>query len=41
MREPAAAEVGVADRPKILFFHVDNLGFGELSRYSGGPTGTS
>jgi hypothetical protein len=21
----------VADRPNILFFHVDNLGFGELS----------
>jgi hypothetical protein len=27
----------VADRPSVLFFHVDNLGFGELSRYSGGP----
>jgi hypothetical protein len=27
----------VADRPNILFFHVDNLGFGELSCYSGGP----
>jgi arylsulfatase len=27
----------VADRPSILFFHVDNLGFGELSCYSGGP----
>jgi arylsulfatase len=26
-----------ADRPNILFFHVDNLGFGELSCYSGGP----
>jgi arylsulfatase len=25
------------DRPNILFFHVDNLGFGELSCYSGGP----
>src|ERR1700744_5556042 len=24
-------------RPNILFFHVDNLGFGELSCYSGGP----
>ncbi|MGW4356304.1 sulfatase-like hydrolase/transferase [Nocardia sp. NPDC004582] len=23
--------------PNILFFHVDNLGFGELSCYSGGP----
>jgi arylsulfatase A-like enzyme len=27
----------VADRPNVLFFHVDNLGFGELSCYSGGP----
>jgi len=27
----------VADRPNILFFHVDNLGFGELSCYAGGP----
>lgn len=27
----------VAARPNILFFHVDNLGFGELSCYSGGP----
>jgi arylsulfatase len=26
-----------ATRPNILFFHVDNLGFGELSCYSGGP----
>jgi len=26
-----------AERPNILFFHVDNLGFGELSCYSGGP----
>ena len=25
------------DRPNILFFYVDNLGFGELSCYSGGP----
>jgi arylsulfatase len=24
-------------QPNILFFHVDNLGFGELSCYSGGP----
>lgn len=24
-------------RPNVLFFHVDNLGFGELSCYSGGP----
>lgn len=28
---------GVAERPNILFFHVDNLGFGELSCYSGRP----
>src|ERR1700748_1123693 len=27
----------MAARPNILFFHVDNLGFGELSCYSGGP----
>lgn len=27
----------MADRPRILFFHVDDLGFGELSCYSGGP----
>jgi arylsulfatase A-like enzyme len=27
----------VSDRPNVLFFHVDNLGFGELSCYSGGP----
>ena len=26
----------MADRPNILFFHVDNLGPGELSCYSGG-----
>jgi arylsulfatase A-like enzyme len=26
-----------AQRPNVLFFHVDNLGFGELSCYSGGP----
>ncbi len=25
--------------PNVLFFHVDNLGFGELSCYSGGPFG--
>ena len=31
--DPAA----VPKRPNILFFHVDNLGFGELSSYSGGP----
>jgi arylsulfatase len=24
-------------KPNVLFFHVDNLGFGELSCYSGGP----
>jgi arylsulfatase A-like enzyme len=28
---------GMDDRPNVLFFHVDNLGFGELSCYSGGP----
>jgi arylsulfatase A-like enzyme len=27
----------VAERPNVLFFHVDNLGFGELSCYSGAP----
>jgi arylsulfatase A-like enzyme len=27
----------MAEGPNILFFHVDNLGFGELSCYSGGP----
>src|ERR1700754_4348682 len=27
----------MAERPNILFFHVDNLGFGELSCYAGGP----
>jgi hypothetical protein len=27
----------VTDQPNLLFFHVDNLGFGELSCYSGGP----
>jgi len=27
----------MVDRPNILFFHVDNLGFGELSCYSSGP----
>ncbi|TDW59975.1 arylsulfatase [Novosphingobium sp. PhB55] len=27
----------MAEKPNILFFHVDNLGFGELSCYSGGP----
>jgi arylsulfatase A-like enzyme len=35
---PPEPRVGqLADRPNILFFHVDNLGFGELSCYSGGP----
>jgi len=29
--------VAVLDQPNIVFFHVDNLGFGELSCYSGGP----
>ena len=28
---------GAGGRPNVLFFHVDNLGFGELSCYSGGP----
>lgn len=28
---------GSVERPNVLFFHVDNLGFGELSCYSGGP----
>jgi arylsulfatase len=27
----------MAAKPNVLFFHVDNLGFGELSCYSGGP----
>jgi len=27
----------MTDHPNIAFFHVDNLGFGELSCYSGGP----
>jgi arylsulfatase len=27
----------MAKPPNILFFHVDNLGFGELSCYTGGP----
>ena len=27
----------MVDQPNIVFFHVDNLGFGELSCYSGGP----
>src|SRR6201989_759502 len=27
----------MAEQPNILFFQVDNLGFGELSCYSGGP----
>jgi arylsulfatase len=30
-------EERMANRPNILLFHVDNLGFGELSCYSGGP----
>jgi arylsulfatase A-like enzyme len=29
--------VAVVDQPNIVFSHVDNLGFGELSCYSGGP----
>src|SRR4029453_8290498 len=31
------ATTDAKERPNILFFHVDNLGFGELSCYSGGP----
>ncbi len=27
----------MASCPNVLFFHVDNLGFGELSCSSGGP----
>jgi arylsulfatase A-like enzyme len=27
----------MAAQPNVLFFHVDNFGFGELSCYSGGP----
>lgn len=27
----------MANQPNVLFFHVDNLGLGELSCYSGGP----
>jgi hypothetical protein len=27
----------MAGQPNVLFFHVDDLGFGELSCYSGGP----
>lgn len=27
----------MSGQPNVLFFHVDNLGFGELSCYSGGP----
>jgi arylsulfatase A-like enzyme len=27
----------MSDRPNILYFQVDNLGFGELSCYAGGP----
>jgi Sulfatase len=38
-RDPAAqeGELEMAGQPNIVFFHVDNLGFGELSCYSGGP----
>jgi arylsulfatase len=31
------ADDAASGRPNVLFFHVDNLGFGELSCYSGGP----
>jgi arylsulfatase A-like enzyme len=31
------ADDGSTRPPSVLFFHVDNLGFGELSCYSGGP----
>src|ERR1700743_1397915 len=37
---PGAADhrrPAMSGRPNIVFFHVDNLGFGELSCYSGGP----
>jgi arylsulfatase A-like enzyme len=27
----------MTDQPNILYFHVDNLGTGEISCYSGGP----
>src|SRR5580700_9440536 len=38
-RDPAAqeGELEMAGQPNIVFFHVDNLGFGELSCYTGGP----
>jgi arylsulfatase A-like enzyme len=28
----------MTDRPNVMYFQVDNLGFGELSCYSGGPS---
>ncbi|WP_344657959.1 sulfatase-like hydrolase/transferase [Catenulispora subtropica] len=37
MAEVPTDERAGAARPNILFFHVDNLGFGEVSCYSGGP----
>jgi len=38
MADPVAERSNApGGRPNVLFFHVDNLGFGELSCYSGGP----
>src|SRR6476619_1053642 len=38
--EPAARsskeETGMPDRPNVVYFHVDNLGYGELGCYGGG-----
>ncbi|RVW08498.1 arylsulfatase [Prescottella agglutinans] len=32
-----SGSTGASNRPNIVYFHVDNLGFGEISCYSGGP----